>query len=213
MKRIASVVMALALVSALASWSLAAELSAEVLHSMQGQQVVSKVFLKGDKVRMEGGQAAQPGQAGQAGQASQAEEVYQIIRQDKGVMWMVNTQQRAYYEAPLGQMRDLSQAGKTAEKLPGETSRQDLGAEKIDGRSTRKLEITYTHQGQTQTVLMWYAKDLGLPLKTAAKDGSWSVEYKKVVTAPQADSLFEIPAGYQKMAMPAYQQQGGYPQQ
>jgi hypothetical protein len=199
----ASVVMALALGLALASWSQAAELTAEVLHVMQGQQTVSRVYLKGDKVRMEGSQT---------GQSGQVEQFLQIVRQDRGVMWMVNLQQRAYYEVPLGQMRDLSQAGKAGEKLPGETSRQDLGAEKIDGHPTKKMEITYSHQGQTQTVLMWYASDLGLPLKTAAKDGSWSVEYKKVVAGPQPDSLFELPAGFTKLAMPAYPQQGGYGQ-
>lgn len=204
MKKTACSILLAALWLACASWSLAAELSAEVLHSMEGQQMVSRVYLKGDKVRMEGEQPAQAGQA--------AEQVYQIIRQDKGVMWMVNVGQRAYYEAPLGQMRDLSQAGKAGEKLPGETSRKDLGTEKIEGRPTKKTEITFTHQGESQTVLMWYANDLGLPLKTAAKDGSWSVEYKKVVTGPQPDNLFEIPAGYQKVAMPAYDQ-GAYGQQ
>jgi hypothetical protein len=135
-------------------------------------------------------------------------QVVQIIRQDKGVMWMVNVQQRAYYEMPLGQMRDLSQTGKAGEKLPGETSRKELGAEKINGHPTKKLEITYTYQDQSNTVLMWYAKDLGLPLKTAAKDGSWSVEYKKVAAGPQPDSLFELPAGLTRMAMPAYHQDG-----
>lgn len=207
MKRMAGAVMALALAMvltlALAPGCLAAELSAEVVHLMQGQQVVSKVYLKGGKVRMEGSQVDQNGQT---------EQVLQIIRQDRGVMWMVNLQQRAYYEAPLGEMRDLSQAGKPGEKLPGETSRKELGAEKIEGHPTKKLEIAYTHEGQPQTVLMWYASDLGLPLKTAAKDGSWSVEYKKVVAGPQPDSLFELPAGLTKMAMPAYPQ-GGYGQQ
>jgi hypothetical protein len=189
----------LALSLTLAPQVLAAELTAEVVHLTQGQQTFSRVYLKAGKVRMETSQTSQGGQP---------ELMVQIIRQDKGVMWMINPQQRIYYEAPLGQMSDLSRPGKLSDKLPGEVSRKDLGTESIDGRAAKKLEIVYHHQGQEQTVLMWYASDLGLPLKTAAKDGSWSVEYRKVAPGPQADDLFEVPAGFTKMAMPVYQQEG-----
>lgn len=206
MKKLAWSLLLASLCLAMSSWALAAELSAEVVHSSQGQQFTSKVFIKGDKVRMEG-QMAPGAQDGQG---------FQIIRQDLKVMWTVDPQQHSYIEVPLGQRGDLSRRPKAGEKLPGEISRKSLGVEKIDGRPTEKTEITYSQQGQTQTVIMWFAQDLGLPIKTAAADGSWSVEYRKVVKAPQADSLFEVPAGFNKMAMPAMPQggqgQGGYGQ-
>ncbi len=201
MKKLAWSLVLASLCLAMSTWALAAELSAEVVHTGQGQQFSSKVFIKGDKVRMEG-QTAPGAQAGQG---------YQIIRQDLKVMWMVDPQQQSYMEVPLGQMGDLSRRAKAGEKLPGEISRKSLGMEKIDGRPTEKMEVTYSQQGQTTTVFLWMDKGLGLPLKTAAKDGSWSVEYRKVVKGGQPDSLFEVPAGFKKVSMPAMQQ-GGYGQ-
>ena len=52
------------------------------------------------------------------------------------------------------------------------------------------------------------------PVKTAAADGSWTVEYKNIDRGSQADSLFEVPAGFQKTAMPGMGAggMGGMPQ-
>lgn len=202
MRKLACSLLLASFVLAVSSWALAAELSAEVVHTAQGQQSVSKVFIKGGKFRMEpvSGPGSQPSGQG-----------FQIVRQDRQAMWMVDPQQRGYIEVPLGSMSDLSRAPKADEKLPGEVSRKKLGGEKINGHPTEKTEITFSQQGQTQTVVMWFAKDLGLPIKTAAQDGSWSVEYRNIVKAPQADSLFEVPAGFTKMSMPAMPQ-GGYGQ-
>ena len=58
------------------------------------------------------------------------------------------------------------------------------------------------NDGKKNSFMLWIANDLGLPVKTAAEDGSWSQEYKNIVIGPQPYELFEIPAGYQKFSMP-----------
>lgn len=49
----------------------------------------------------------------------------------------------------------------------------------------------------------WVATDIHFPIKTAAIDGSWSMEYRNIRMGPKPDSLFEIPKGYQKTTVPA----------
>jgi hypothetical protein len=52
------------------------------------------------------------------------------------------------------------------------------------------------------------ATDINFPIKMAAIDGSWSIEYKNIKTLA-ADNLFDLPAGYKKMSIPAMPAMGG----
>jgi hypothetical protein len=101
-------------------------------------------------------------------------------------------------------MTDMSQHPRGDEKMPGELSRKELGKEVIDGHPCIKYEITFQHGGQSNVIHQWIAQDLKLPVKTAAVDGSWSVEYKNINKGPQPDSLFEVPSDFQKSAMPGF---------
>jgi hypothetical protein len=47
------------------------------------------------------------------------------------------------------------------------------------------------------------ATDIKFPVKMAAVDGSWTMEYKNINMGTQPDSLFELPSGYKKMTMPS----------
>jgi hypothetical protein len=40
-------------------------------------------------------------------------------------------------------------------------------------------------------------------VKKQDENGTWTVEFENIHLGPQDPSLFEIPAGYQKMEMPA----------
>ncbi len=176
----------------------ALEFSALVARQMGGQEALAQVYIKGPKVRMD-----------QAGQAQAGAPVfYHIMRQDLGVSWLVYPQQGVYYEAPLQQGMDLSRPPAEGDKLPGEVSRQDMGPEVVEGVATRKYQITYNQGGYNQVIWYWYAKDLGLPLRTGAVDGSWLLTYRQVKKAPQPDSLFELPAGLRKLDPPAGGAQG-----
>lgn len=162
-----------------ASAALAMDFSCDVVQTSKAGTVNQKFFISGDKLRTE------------------SAESIAIIRQDKKVMWMFMPQQKMYMEMPL----DPSKVPATSEKYPGEIERTLIGKEDVDGRMTDKYRIVYTSADIKTAVFQWFAPDIGIPVKTAAEDGSWTMEYKNIKTGSQPDSLFEIPADYSKMSM------------
>ena len=108
------------------------------------------------------------------------------------------TGEKMYMEMPI----DLSQKPKVEEKFEGEIERKQVGTETIDGHPTKKYLITYKVSNKQDQVYQWMATDINFPVKTAAVDGSWMQEFKNIKMGSQPDSLFEVPAGYQKIQMP-----------
>jgi hypothetical protein len=88
------------------------------------------------------------------------------------------------------------------ERVKGEVSRKKIGSETIDGHPATKYEVTAKTDDKTVQINQWWATDINFPIKTAAVDGSWSVEYRDIQIGSQPDSLFEIPSGYTKMTIP-----------
>jgi hypothetical protein len=70
----------------------------------------------------------------------------------------------------------------------------------VDGKTADKYRIVYASGNQKVAFLTWIVSGLNIPAKTAAEDGSWSMEYKNIKTGRQPDSLFEIPPGYKKFS-------------
>ncbi len=154
--------------------------SARASHSM-------KMFYKDKKYRME----------------PQGLPRYNILREDKQIMWMVMIDEKKYMEMPMKPFKPHEKP-QIERELMGEISRKEVGVEIIDGHPTKKYEITYKSGDRTDKAYQWLATDLNFPIKTAAIDGSWSTEFKDIKIGPQPDSLFEPPAGYEKMTMPSY---------
>jgi hypothetical protein len=160
----------------------AAEFSADVVTTAQGHTMTSKMFVKGNKSRMEA--QGQPG--------------YTIVRGDKETVWLVNPGQKSYMEMKS----DPGRKPKVDEKVQGEISRKLIGSETIDTHPAQKYEVTYTARGKTTKMYQWMATDIKFPVKMAAVDGSWMTEYKNIKMGGQADDLFEVPGGYKKGEMP-----------
>jgi hypothetical protein len=169
----------------LAGSAFAAEFSADMVMTSDSKTMSAKVFTKGEKSRME----------------PQGQPTYNVVRNDKKVMWVVMTDQKTYMEMPA----DPKQAPQ-GDKVPGEVSRKLIGKETVDKRTCNKYEITYTDEGKTVKMYQWMATDINLPVKMAAVDGSWTIEYQNIKMGSQPDSLFEVPSGYKKMVMPAMPQ-------
>lgn len=161
----------------------AVDFSADMVMTSAGHTNTSKIFVKDKKVRME----------------QQGHPMYTIVRGDKDVSWMVMTDQKAYMESRT----DPAQRPATEEKVRGEVSRKLIGNGTVDGRAAKKYEVTYKDGERTSKMYQWMASDIKFPVKTAAIDGSWTVEYRNIKMGGQPDSLFEVPAGYKKMAMPS----------
>jgi len=120
-----------------------------------------------------------------------------IIRFDRKVMWVLMPDQKMYLEMPWGDPAEWAATTKGAQVL-----RESLGAEQVGAFHCDKTRVTATYQGMTSVYTEWVARELdGFVVKRQDEKGSWSTEYKNVQLGAPDPSLFEIPAGYQKMSM------------
>ena len=162
----------------------AMEFSADTVTTHKGgEKITGKLYYKPDRFRME---------------MKAHEDMIVITRTDKKVAWNIMPAMKMYMEMPF----DLKNRPMVEDKFEGETERKLLGSETIDGHPTKKYLITYKSGNGTDQVYQWIATDINFPLKTAATDGAWTQEFRNVRIGSQPGSLFEIPAGYQKMDMP-----------
>lgn len=159
----------------------AQEFSADFSSSTMGQQISGKIYNAPQKARME------------------ANGVTTIARIDKNIAWVLMPDQKKYMEVPMAPNNVV--AG--SDKMPGEIERKLIGRETLDGKAVDKYRIVYTSAGKTESIFTWILPDSGIPAKTAAEDGSWQVEYRNINVASQPDSLFEVPSGYEKFALPS----------
>jgi len=163
---------------------LAQEFSATVVTKSGGQSVSMKIYMKPDKYRTD----------------HKAAGTSTIIRKDLNKIWTVTNAPKTYME--MEGISDNQTQQTVAEKIKGEVSRKEIGDETVNGHPTKKYEITATTDDKAMQVNQWWATDINFPIKTAAVDGSWSTEYRDINIGSQADSLFEIPSGFKKMAIP-----------
>ena len=181
MRKLFFAVVGISLCALLSAQALAIDLSSDMVATANGQKHASRIYVQGAKVRVESGQ--------QAG--------YSIVRPDRNVVWMVMPEMKSYMEMRL----DPSKQPRTGEKVQGEVSRKLLGSETVDGHPTQKYEVAYKDRETNQKMYQWMATDINFPVKMAAIDGSWTIEYRNIKMVAQPDSLFEVPAGFQKSSM------------
>ncbi len=120
-----------------------------------------------------------------------------IIRFDKNISWMVMPSEKMYMEQTI----DRNMIPKTSTQVEGELERVSLGKETFDGKEVEKFKVSYMEKNKLLTMYQWLMAS-GFPVKMEAEDGSWGVEYKNIIFGSQADSLFELPAGFEKVSMP-----------
>ena len=156
----------------------AADFSAEVVNTNQGQTTRAKIFIQTDKIRME-----TPGT-----------EEYTILRSDRKVIWIVIPEEKTYIEIQSPHVRGAEV------KMKGELKREYLSSETLNGYATKKYEVHYLDKDTVHKAHQWVASDLNYPIKISALDGSWSTEYRNIQVGPQANSLFEIPEGFDRVS-------------
>jgi hypothetical protein len=158
----------------------AQEFSADLINTTQLGSSQGKIFVRQGKVRLE------------------FPETITVTRMDKKVVWVLIPAQKIYMEQPF----DPSNLIVTTKKMDNEVSREVVGVEVIDGKMATKYKVVYKDAlGKDEVILIWVAEGLDIPLKTAAEDSSWVMEYRNIKTTSPDDSLFEIPADYQKISM------------
>jgi len=120
-----------------------------------------------------------------------------IMRLDQKAVWVLNPAQKTYMD-----MGGIGAAGADmASSMEGaKVQRDPLGSEEVGGYHCDKYRVQTTYEGHVYTSMEWDAKELdGFPVKQADEKGAWSKEYQNVHVGAQDPSLFELPAGYQKI--------------
>ena len=157
----------------------AVEFSADMVIVPKGDEPMKgKIFVKADKIRQE--------------TTDDDETQIMIIRPDKKVTWMITPEEKTYMEMPY-QSADKTFEEWTAEK---EKNAKFLGEETISGMPCKKYEV----MEDGEKTILWISKQFPFPIKI--EDPEMVMEYKNIKLGELEDSLFELPAGYEKMSTP-----------
>lgn len=118
-----------------------------------------------------------------------------IVRKDKQVVWLLLSRMKHFKTVPYSPDQDLS----VTEKLEGEVSREEIGAEVREGHPTILYEVATKQGDRVESYYQWVATDIHFPMKLAKKDGSWIMEYQHVKMRSVPDSLFNLPVNFQPL--------------
>lgn len=165
----------------------AAEFSAEMIQKMAGQTMTGKIYVKGTKMRIEMNTPGGP--------------VVTIALPDAGKSLMLQTGSKMYMEMSIDAFSSIPNMTETDfEKI---ADKNHLGSEKINGYDCDKYEIIY-HDSSMGKLTQWFSKRLNYPIKMIFKgpQGEVITEYKQIKEGSIKDSLFQVPAGYQKIDIP-----------
>jgi hypothetical protein len=130
--------------------------------------------------------------------ADQAGQFIDIVRADRGIIWALLPARRVYLELPL------RPSGQLVTSL---TPRSDVQTLHRDTLGSEQLSIYHCDKSRVQTPIrsthgfcLKVAKELdGFVVKRQDEEGSWSIEYRNVLLAPQDASIFEVPSDYQRI--------------
>ena len=175
---------------AFTSLGAAAEFSAEFVVKAQGEaDMVGKIYVKGQKVRQE--------------LTEEGETQIVILRPDQGVTWMVTPEEKIYMEIPY-QSEGASFEEWTPEKEKGA---KYIGEDTVSGVASKKYEIV--EDGEKTT--FWISKKHSFPVKI--EDPEATIEYRNIKDGSVSDSIFDVPAGYEKMTVPMMPMEQGAPKE
>lgn len=131
-----------------------------------------------------------------------AEKMISIMRHDKKVTWMIMPEDKMYMEMKMGsdsQSKDDLSAYKIEPTV--------MGQEKLNGIDTTKSKIIMTDKDSKMGGFMWTTKE-GIMVKIDAiaiekgKKDRFKSELTNLQIGKQDPALFEIPKGFQTMAIP-----------
>ena len=124
----------------------------------------------------------------------------------QGALWMVFPDVKKYMEQkgePVSELpppplpSDKEHACNSAKEL----TCKKLGDESIGGRKVEKWEIVAEGKDGKITSTSWYDVELGIPIRELVP-GKMMREMTSIKVGPQDDSLFMVPAGFEKVEPP-----------
>ena len=152
----------------------------------EGDTLTNKVFVKGQKYRIE---TEEDGQ-----------QIVIIVDQETNVTKVINVGEKAYLEVPCDDMRSLMndpfQSLKYTMAIPDAAVKQ-LGTETVSGVECDKSAVSY---GDVDLFTQWVSGKYELPLKIIAHSASDKlVELTNIKESAIDDELFAVPEGYAVM--------------
>lgn len=157
------------------------QFSADQVMTVGGRQMNSRLYVDGTNLRtemiMEG-----------------AGNMASIVNGEKQVIWMLMPG-NMYLEKSVASDEDVSRKAWTGD----DSNREHLGTEKINGQECDKFRL----KGTEQEMFLYTQLKTGFPVLMVTGDRSVKIEWKNVKPGPQPATLFQLPAGYKKLSMPA----------
>jgi len=166
------------------------EFSADMFESYEGMSLNNKIYVKGNKYRME--------------QTEEGQLVLIIVDQDAGKTLVVMPSQKQYAEInttdPVSLMNDPYQSYKY---VSANYEERKEGTESISGYECEKS--IYSQQG-LDVMTVWFTDELSLPVKIIlSTDRNHTIELQNIKTDSVSEELFQIPDNYTRMVMPGEQ--------
>jgi outer membrane lipoprotein-sorting protein len=136
-----------------------------------------------------------------------------IARGDKKALWILQPGRKTYMEIDLrsspqgADLRKSLQIDQIVQTLGGRNAvtQKSLGKEMANGYLCDKYLISPKVKTPGRSAMtFWVSKKLGMPLRVKSQGSpGMTMDFKNIREGKVADSLFEIPKGYKKTAMPA----------
>jgi hypothetical protein len=133
-------------------------------------------------------------------------QIVTILREDKGVVWSI-IGPGMYMETAFGEEVQGRDPGRGL-VLPDDTEVvefEELGRETVNGVDTTRYRVLMRDDERDTEGLYWLSDDkIPMRMQVTPQDGSYdtvTIETTDLSIGPQADELFELPAGAQAMSM------------
>jgi len=167
------------LLVAMAVQVIAEEFSADFVMKSPGEilPVKGKIFVKNGLIRHE--------------VSERGDRQVTIVRPDKGVIWVLNADDKMYFEVAY-QESDRRFDSWTPEE---EQKAKYLGKETVSGVVCKKFELV--EEGNRS--VYWVVEKFRFPIKIESQDGV--LEYKNLKEGGANDTLFQPPADYERITM------------
>lgn len=180
LRKLAGLLLLAAALPVFAAVKPAEQFSADQVMTVNGHEMLGRVFVDGGNLRTE---MNAPG----------APPMVSIVNASKKALWILMPG-NMYMEKTLEQDDDLSrQAWTQSDRL------EPMGRETVNGVECEKFRI----RGDRQELLYYFSAKDGLPVRMVSRDGKVQIDWKNAKKGPQSAALFELPPGLTKFALPS----------
>ncbi len=170
---------------------------------MRGREMMMTFYVGNNRFRAEMDAGAMEGMPGGIAFINifDGDEVtsYTLMSMQKQYMKNVGTIDDFMDEGPMLIFGSPDDADHPCQANP-DMSCEKIGTDTLLGRSVDKYLVKDMEDGVPTETMMWFDRELLLPLKTESDDGG--MEATSINIGAQPEELFDIPAGYSEMRMP-----------